>query len=119
MKIIPVKEYILRNARIRVLSAERNEEAMQKCPHRMICDLVEMVYVNIDEIVENGLAGVTYDAIEHFEITEEELFEAAEKNTEANGFTMFGLDSFMRGQSALKATTHRPMSCRTMSYFMW
>lgn len=72
------RDYIMAKCVTKVLSAERNAGMLENTPYRMICDLAEVVIV---EVGEDKFFTVTNQIVEWSGIDVDELFEAARKNT--------------------------------------
>lgn len=76
------RDYILRECRTKVLSAQKNSRMLHDKPFRLICDLVELVIipVSIGGGEKNGFITAEFGLMDRYGITEEELFAAARKN---------------------------------------
>lgn len=80
------RDFILDNCRTRVVPAEKNAALLQSCPHRMLCDLAEIVYFTLETANEGstGICIVDYKIVERFSFQEDELFKKARENVEKN-----------------------------------
>jgi len=76
------KEEILGKTIYKIINAEKNRDVLETVPHKKVFDLAAC-YVYIFEKTEKGIASmtITEEFMKHFEITVEELDEAALKNT--------------------------------------
>lgn len=68
---------------LRLVNYERNRERLAECPHMKFLDLV-VTYHYITEIAPGEFVSalITYDEMESWEMTQEEMHELAVKNTE-------------------------------------
>ena len=89
-KVLPeipfTKERILRTCMIKVVPVLKNFGILKNCPHRITADFAQIVFMKIGETPESGYARVDNSMLAAFGIEEDELYEAARTNTEANGF---------------------------------
>lgn len=78
-------DYVRDKLIYRLVNHERNRERLKNIPHRRFLDLA-VIYCCAFKTVNNDNAGitVTYEHINLWGISEEELFEIASRNTRAN-----------------------------------
>ena len=80
------KDYILSHAICCMCNTKRNMNTLDAMPHREYLDLsiyYKIIY-DIDDTDMTGATNVSNDMIAKFDISEEELYEAASKNTAEN-----------------------------------
>lgn len=79
---LPDKEKFMENIFFQVINTEKNKTYLLEVPHREYLDL-SIIYRYAGNISDNGMATATinYILIDEFKLTEEELYEAAYKNT--------------------------------------
>lgn len=77
------RETVLNGAFIQVVNAEKNESQLVDMPHRKFMDLAAIVRSQVNIGLRDGLSSmkVTNQVIRTFGISEDELFEAASRNT--------------------------------------
>lgn len=77
------RETVLNGAFIQVVNAEKNESQLVDMPHRKFMDLAAIVRSQVNIGLRDGLPSmkVTNQVIRTFGISEDELFEAASRNT--------------------------------------
>lgn len=79
---LPDKEKFMENIFFQVINTEKNKTYLLEVPHREYLDL-SIIYRYAGNISDNGMATATinYILMDEFKLTEEELYEAAYKNT--------------------------------------
>ena len=65
----------------KLISAELNEEKLRNMPHRMICDMAMVYYIDLRFNGIDGTVQITDAFVEKWETTEDQLYEAAMDNT--------------------------------------
>ena len=78
----PDKEKFMKNIFFQVINTEKNKTLLLEVPHRKYLDL-SIIYRYAVNISDNDIATTTinYILMDEFKLTEEELYEAAYKNT--------------------------------------
>lgn len=79
---LPDKEKFMENIFFQVINTEKNKVLLHEIPHREYLDL-SVIYRYAVNISDNDIATTTinYILMDEFKLTEEELYEAAYKNT--------------------------------------
>lgn len=110
---LPDKEKFMENIFFQVINTEKNKTYLLEVPHREYLDL-SIIYRYAVNISENDIATTTINHIlmDEFKLTEEELYEAAYKNTRrlmkpkitspgVTGFYMISNDLYIFGANGI------------------
>lgn len=82
--LVSDREYVLNNCMIKVVSGFRNMGKLDGVPHRMHCDLAELCILRVEiegAGIGRAVAIINQGIINRVGIGEDELFEAARRNT--------------------------------------
>ncbi len=92
----PDKDYVLSKVEFKLVNKEMNKGLLEEVPHREFLDLA-VIYVVIVERDENEVASflVRNEMLEAYGLTQEELEEAAVKNTYNAGFEKTSMGKIM------------------------
>ncbi|WP_026497155.1 DUF5688 family protein [Butyrivibrio sp. WCD3002] len=74
-------EKVLPKICFKLISGERNAERLQELPHRMIGDIAVVYMVFLEFIGESGSILITNEHADMWDVSEEDLYEAAMDNT--------------------------------------
>lgn len=93
----PDKDYILGRVELKLVNKGMNKELLREVPHRDFLDLAVM-YIVVVEGGDNVYASflIRNEILEAYGITQEELEEAAAKNTYNTGFEMISMAQIMK-----------------------
>ena len=89
----------------RVIGAKRNEERLKGCPHRLIEDLAVVYYVSMKSRGIEGSVAIKNTLMDIWNVTEEDLFEAAIDNTPR----LYPANIISMGEFLFKQTGHEPL----------
>ena len=89
------RDTVMKKCKVRVIPVGKNFDILGEYPHRITMDFAEIVYVECDDLVKDGVAKVSYKMLEGYGIDEDELFEAAHRNTKADGFECMGMSQIL------------------------
>lgn len=88
----------------RVVNAEANKEFLETVPHERVLDLAKIYYVLFtDEILDNATITINKYHMKNWGVTEEDIRQAAEKNTEKLlTAKMSSMQSIIKGMRAVE-----------------
>jgi len=92
----PSKKYILDRVELKLVNREMNLELLKRVPHRDFLDLAVM-YIVVVERNDSGCASflLRNEMLEAYGLTQEEIEEAASKNTYSAGFEKISMAKLM------------------------
>ena len=101
----------LDNAFVEVRNAEMNPDTLRVAPHRRIADLVAVVRSYLDFIPETPVLA-TYTLMEIYDVSEDELFETALKNTRTkSNFSCMPIGQMIVELASATEAMYQPPDC--------